>query len=111
MKKIIVLLIVSLLLAAAVTMTVSAAKVNTSGTVNVTWNQGYVVMSMHNPYYTEGYTASANYATTDVFTVEKAGTKITWEDSDDSMVNHTVAVVSSWKKDKNSGENFSWHIG
>jgi len=102
MKKLVISLLVILMLVTAASLTVSAAKVNTtSGTIDVVWNQGYIVYSNYNAYYTEGYVSrgtSDDFASTDVFTVEKAGTKIVWTDSDGAAADKNAATLSSWKK-------------
>lgn len=99
MKKILFILALLLLLT-AIPLSVSAARPTTT-TLNVTWNQGYIVYSEHNATYAESgyfYRESNDFATTDVFTVENAGTKITWTDADGYYANRNAATLSSWKK-------------
>lgn len=99
MKKVLFLLVLLLLLT-AIPLSVSAARPTTT-TLNVTWNQGYIVYSEHNAYYAEGYVSRGtnnDFAATDVFTVAKAGTKITWTDADGSFADKNTATLSSWKQ-------------
>ncbi len=90
------ILMLSILLSSLVlTLPASAAKTE----LDIKWNSGYAVISIHNPYnLVEGYVASANYSSTDVFTVPKKGTKLTWTDPD-GFAPCSVLTVSSWKQE------------
>ena len=68
--------------------------------LNVKWNDGYVVISPNNPYGLDDFVKSSNYSSTDVFTVPKAGTRLTWTDSADSkFLANTALSVSNWKQE------------
>lgn len=66
--------------------------------IEVKWNDGWAVISPHNPNgYPDDYAAASSYSSTDVFTVPKAGTKITWTDKSGFATN-SVLTVSNWKE-------------
>ena len=66
----------------------------------VTWNSGMFVGSVYNSYGLKTqYGASSSFAATEVFTVPKAGTKLTWVDTTSGYASNSVLVISSWKKD------------
>ena len=99
MKRTLSLLLAAIMLISSaislVTVNVSAAD---KKEIEVKWNEGYVVISPNNPYGFDDYVASSNYSSTDVFTVPKAGTKITWtDDLDNKFVANTGLTVSNWK--------------
>lgn len=100
MKKIISsLLCVAMLLSIAV----SALSINVSAAekkeIAVKWNVGYAAISPNNAYnLTSDYVKSASYSVTDIFTVPKAGTIITWTDDAAAFASNSVAVVSNWKQ-------------
>lgn len=103
MKKILLFLLAFICIGVALTATVLAAAPE-SGTIEVNWNKGYAVIAPTNgrsAYLGKDYTASSRFHTTDVFTVPKAGTKITWTDTG-SLCSNAVLTLSSWKKSGNS---------
>ena len=62
------------------------------------WNSGYIhTGTLGQPKGSHG--GSAVHAYTDVFTVEKAGTKVYFEDLGDVSTNGAYYIFSSWKKD------------
>ena len=98
MKKILSAFLAFVMLAsvatAALTVNVGAAE---KKEINVKWNDGYAVISPNNAFsYTTDYASAGSYTSTDVFTVAKAGTKITWTDSESGFASQSVAVVSNW---------------
>ncbi len=97
MKKLIssLLLIAMLMSAVSLALPAYAAKAE----LEVKWNTGYAVISIHNPYdLVEGYVASTNYSTTDVITIPKKGTRITWTDPS-GFAPCSVLTLSSWKQE------------
>ena len=103
MKKILSLLLVTVMLTSCFALTVTAAE---KKQIEVKWNQGWAVISPANCYdaqFDEDYEAASGFASTDVFTVPKAGTKITWTDPASEFAANSVLVVSSWKQ-----ENGAW---
>lgn len=100
MKKFIISVLLSALAIVGVTLSASAATVE-SGTIEVSWNKGYSVIAPTNgrsAYIGKDYVASARFSTTDVFTVPKAGTRISWSDNG-SLASNAVLVISSWKQE------------
>ena len=78
----------------ALTVSVNAAE---KKEITVKWNDGYAVISPNNAYsYTTDYASAGSYSSTDVFTVPKAGTKITWVDEASGFATNSVAIVSNW---------------
>ncbi|MBQ9112614.1 MAG: SGNH/GDSL hydrolase family protein [Clostridia bacterium] len=76
-------------------------------TLSLKWNLGYVASSSHGtkPNQLVAGSGGGNYSYTDVFTVPKAGTTITFTDDntnsggDNGYASSNAYVVSSWKKD------------
>lgn len=104
MKKAFSFVLTLSLLLSAITLPVLAATPE-SGTLEVTWQNGYCVAAPHNgrsAYIGKDYTESAKFAATDVFTVPKAGTKLTWSDTG-KFAAESILTVSSWKQ-----QNGSW---
>lgn len=77
--------------------------------LNLKWNLGYIASSTHgtSPNKIVSGASGGNYSYTDVFTVEKAGTTITFVDdntnsnADLKFASSNAYVVSSWKKEGN----------
>ncbi len=70
-------------------------------TAEVTWLEG---QSMGSPFANEEAQrgklfANAEYAVTEVFTVPKKGTVVTWTDASSPYADKSICVISSWKKD------------
>lgn len=73
------------------------------GTItNVVWNYGYVGSS-HNAYGNANRisngTIGGSYRYTDILTVPKAGTTISWSDTNDKRVSSNAYIISSWKQE------------
>lgn len=67
--------------------------------LDVKWNNGYAVISPNNPYgFSEVYAKSSEFSTTDVFTVPKAGTQLSWIDDTSGFAANSVLIVSNWKQ-------------
>lgn len=67
------------------------------GIIEVNWNFGYVGSDQN----TSGYVYSINedgvgYSYSDVFIVEKAGTKITFTDPSGGSTDNSIFIISSW---------------
>ncbi len=96
MKKLISSLLLISMILSALSLALPAYAEKTE--LEVKWNTGYAVISIHNPYdLAEGYAASTNYSATDVFTVPKKGTKLTWTDPS-GYATSSVLTVSNWKQ-------------
>ena len=94
MKKILSLILALAMMASVLALTASAAT-----ELDVKWNNGYAVISPNNPYgFTEVYAKSGEFSTTDVFTVPKAGTQLSWIDDASGFATNSVLVVSNWKQ-------------
>lgn len=103
MKKILSIVLALAMLTSVLTLTATAAE---KVQLDVKWNQGWAVISPANCYdsqFDEDYEAASGFASTDVFTVPKAGTKITWTDPASDFAANSVLIVSSWKQ-----ENGAW---
>lgn len=99
MKKALSFALLAAMLLSAVALPVLAATPE-SGTLEVTWNNGYCVTAPHNgrsAYIGKDYTESEKFAATDVFTVPKAGTKLSWSDTG-KFAAESILTVSSWKQ-------------
>ena len=94
MKKILSLILALVMMISAFALTASAET-----EIQVKWNNGYAVISPNNPYgFKDVYAASGEFSTTDVFTVPKAGTQLSWIDDTASFATNSVLVVSNWKQ-------------
>ena len=99
MKKPLSLFLLLSVMLATLAPFVSAA-VPESGTLEVTWNNGYCVVAPSNgrdAYLGHDYMAKSGYASTDVFTIPLAGTTLTWSDSG-NFAAESILSVSSWKQ-------------
>ncbi len=99
MKKLIsAIILFAMILTLVPTMVISSSAADEYPAVK--WNSGMFVGSVYNAYGLKmQYGASSDFAATDVFTVPKAGTKLTWTDPKSGYASNSVLVVSSWKKD------------
>ena len=79
-------------------------QINVKTVLDLKWNHGYIASYMHVSNPDKEVAKGDYYSYTDVFTVEKAGTTITFVDDnnkydeDSSIASFKVYVVSSWKK-------------
>jgi len=108
MKKLLKLSAVLMsLIVAATTLPVGVLGVSAAASkLTIGWNYGYVGSATHSTQrhklVTQG--ATSNYRYTDVFTVAKAGTKITFADPEKSFASSNVYVFSSWKQNGGNWE-------
>ena len=94
MKKILSLMLALVMMISAFALTAAAET-----EIQVKWNNGYAVISPNNPYgFKEVYAASSEFSTTDVFTVPKAGTQLSWIDDASGFATNSVLIVSNWKQ-------------
>jgi len=68
-----------------------------SGTLDLTWSYGLVASSNNSLYKNQITTVMPSHSYTNVISVPKAGTKITFTDDKSSFASKSAYVISSWK--------------
>ncbi|MBQ9080417.1 MAG: SGNH/GDSL hydrolase family protein [Clostridia bacterium] len=100
MKKLFSMILLASMLMSVFALTASATS-TTKTVLDVKWNDGWAVISPNNCYndqFVGDYEQASGFSSTDVFTVPKAGTKLTWTDPSGYAAN-SVLTVSSWKQE------------
>lgn len=105
MKKLLALLLASLMLVTAIPFSVAATDSATeteSRTIDTNWVQNYAVTSPLNAAYNgQHYIELSGYSTTEVFCVPSSGTTLTWSDDASTYADFDIAIISSWIQDEN----------